>query len=159
MGEAFPLDYGAIVDRYMPRLEFYEDTYKQLHRDPELSCKEEKTAAIAARHLRALEFEVHENIGGYGTVGVLHNGSGKTVLLRADMDALPVHEQTGLPYASKKDMEDKDGERKPAMHACGHDMHVAMLMATSTLISHARNEWSGNFIALFQATVSAGSWL
>ena len=150
MGEVSHADFGVIVNRYQPDLKEYEEAYKKIHKDPELSRKETKTATIAAEHLKKLDFEVHEKIGGHGIVGLFRNGHGRTVLLRADMDALPVREQTGLPYASVKHMEDKDGNLKPAMHACGHDMHVAMLMAVSTLLKSARGEWSGNLIALFQ---------
>ena len=146
------VDYSPIVDRHRPDLQPYESLYRHLHQHPELSLQEEQTAAIAAQHLRKLPgFEVHEHIGGHGVAAVLRNGPGKTVLLRADMDALPVAEDTGLPYASKAQMKDvEDGITKPVMHACGHDMHVASLLAASEALHGAMPEWKGTVIALFQ---------
>src|SRR5262249_38102200 len=99
-----------------------EKLYKHLHAHPELSKQEEETAARMAAELRALGFEVTEKVGGHGVVGVLKNGKGPTVLVRTDMDALPVEEKTGLPYASKVRARDKDGNDVGVMHACGHDM-------------------------------------
>ena len=91
----------TIVDKYRPKLDAYERIYKEIHENPELSCQESHTASLAAEHLKTLGFTVETKLGGHGVVGVLHNGSGGTILLRADMDALPVKEQTWLPYASK----------------------------------------------------------
>ena len=101
-----------------------EALYKDLHSHPELSMQESRTSALAADHLRAAGFEVTADIGKTGVVGLLHNGDGPTVMLRADMDALPVEEATGLPYASKITMKDRDGNTVPVSHMCGHDMHV-----------------------------------
>ncbi|KAE8145171.1 hypothetical protein BDV25DRAFT_170745 [Aspergillus avenaceus] len=140
----------AIIEQHRPSLEPFEDLYRQLHRFPELSFQEEKTSAIAADHLRKLGFDVHAHVGGYGVAGVLHNGHGPTVLLRADMDALPLEEKTGLPYASKAIVKDKDGVDRPAMHACGHDTHVTSLMAGAELLHAARDCWSGTLICIFQ---------
>lgn len=107
-------------------LTYFEETYKNLHQYPGLSLQEHHAAETAARYLKYLSgFEVTEGIGGYGLVGVLRNGEGATVLLRADMDALPIEELTGLEYASQMMQVDDDGIEKPVMHACGHDMHVA----------------------------------
>src|SRR5690606_4040586 len=101
-----------------------EALYIDLHSNPELSFQETRTAGIAAAHLRELGLDVHEGIGRTGVVGVLANGDGPVVWVRADMDALPVAEETGLPYASTAVGVDPDGETVGVMHACGHDMHV-----------------------------------
>jgi hypothetical protein len=103
-----------------------EKLYKYLHQHPELSYQEKYSAARMARELKALGFEVTENVGGYGVVGVLRNGKGPTVLVRTDMDALPVTETTGLPYASKVTYRGNDGKEVGVMHACGHDMHIRL---------------------------------
>src|SRR5215470_6462658 len=98
--------------------------YQDLHRNPELSKHEEKTAAKLAARLRPLGFQVTENVGGHGVVGVLRNGVGPTVLVRTDMDALPIKEETGLPFASKVTAKTDAGETVGVMHACGHDIHM-----------------------------------
>lgn len=110
-----------IVVAETPRL---EALYKHLHANPELSFQEEKSAARLAKELRELGFTVTEKVGGHGIVGVLKNGDGPTVLVRTDMDALPVVERTGLPYASKVRVRDRHGNEVGVMHACGHDMHM-----------------------------------
>ncbi|KAJ5773048.1 Amidohydrolase [Penicillium paradoxum] len=143
-------DLGEIISRHRPDLKPFEDVYRHLHTEPELSGQEEQTAKIASDHLKAAGFEVHTKIGGHGVAGILRNGNGPTILLRADMDALPVEEQTGLPYASTKHVKDVDGSKKPVMHACGHDSHVATLMAAATLLQSARKHWSGTLICIFQ---------
>lgn len=108
----------------------YEELYREFHANPELSHMERTTSFTVATLLDSLNaFDIHTNIGGYGLAAVLKNGDGKTVMLRADMDALPVEEQTGLPYASKKKMKDVNGVERHVMHACGHDMHVTCLLA------------------------------
>jgi len=101
-----------------------ESLYKDIHSHPELSMQEKRTADIAAEHLRSAGYDVTIGIGKTGAVGVLKNGDGPTVMLRADMDALPVREATGLPYASNVIATDREGKAVPVMHACGHDMHV-----------------------------------
>jgi amidohydrolase len=133
-----------------------EDFYRHVHRHPELSHQEHDTAAAVAERLRGFGYEVHEGIGGTGVVGVLANGDGPTVLLRADMDALPVREQTGLPYASTVTARDADGNEVPVMHACGHDVHVACLLGASALLADAREEWHGRVVALFQPAEELG---
>src|SRR5690348_12191884 len=110
-----------------------EEFYRDLHQHPELSHAEHRTGSRVAQRLRASGFEVHEAIGGTGVVGVLRNGDGRTVLLRADMDALPVHEDSGLPYASTAEGTDADGNSVPVMHACGHDVHVTCLLGAADL--------------------------
>ncbi|WP_029068010.1 amidohydrolase [Jonesia quinghaiensis] len=127
-----------------------EALYIDLHRHPELSFQEHRTAAVVEEHLTTLGFEVQTGIGGTGLVGILDNGEGPTVMLRADMDALPVAEQTGLPYASTATGKDPDGNTVPLMHACGHDMHVTALVGAAETLAESADEWSGTLIVLFQ---------
>jgi hippurate hydrolase len=127
-----------------------EDVYKQLHAHPELSFQETKTAALAASKLKELGYEVLEGIGQTGVVGILRNGEGQTVLARADMDALPVKENTGLSYASTLKAADDAGETVNVAHACGHDAHVTCLLGAAEVLARARESWRGTFIALFQ---------
>ncbi|KAL4784129.1 hypothetical protein BJX76DRAFT_348045 [Aspergillus varians] len=135
----------------------YEELYKYFHAHPELSLQEESTAQSIAEQLSQFNaYEVHTNIGGFGLVGVLSNGPGKTVLLRADIDALPVKELTGLPYASTVTMRDADGNEKPVMHACGHDMHITCLLAAAETLASLRDAWSGTLIVLFQPNEERG---
>src|SRR3954449_11327823 len=123
------------LDRLIPDL---EAIYTDVHAHPELSMQETRTAGLAADRLRAAGYEVTTGVGRTGVVGLLRNGAGPTVMLRADMDALPVKELTGLPYASKVEVTDGDGKTIPVMHACGHDMHLAWLAGASTLLAQAR---------------------
>ena len=124
--------------------------YTDIHAHPELSMQEVRTAGIAADRLRAAGYEVTTGIGRTGVVGVLRNGDGPTVMLRADMDALPVQEATGLPYASEVTATDSAGKTVPVMHACGHDMHVTWLVGAATLLAQARDVWKGTLMAVFQ---------
>lgn len=133
-----------------------EDFYRDLHRHPELSHREHKTAAAVAQRLRGFGCDVHDGIGGTGVVGILRNGEGPAVLLRADMDALPVAEDTGLPYASAVVAADADGNERPVMHACGHDVHVTCLLGAAALLAGARAHWHGTVIALFQPAEEVG---
>ncbi|KAJ5151439.1 uncharacterized protein N7482_010691 [Penicillium canariense] len=136
----------------------YEDLYKQFHAHPELSLQEDWTSRTVAAHLAQLNaYEIHTRIGGYGLAGVLKNGEGKTILLRADMDALPVKELTGLPYASSVTMRDADGIEKPVMHACGHDMHMTCLLAAAETLAKMQDAWSGTLIVLFQPNEERGA--
>ncbi|OJJ48726.1 hypothetical protein ASPZODRAFT_61806 [Penicilliopsis zonata CBS 506.65] len=137
----------------------YEDLYRHFHAHPDLSKQEKATSETAAGHLARLDaFEIHTHIGGYGFVGILRNGPGKTVLLRADMDALPVQEVTGLPYASKTTQERGigSGDVKPVMHACGHDMHITCLLAAAETLVRLRHAWSGTLLVLFQPDEERG---
>ncbi|WP_347259583.1 amidohydrolase [Rudaea sp.] len=134
-----------------------EALYTDLHAHPELSTQETRTAAIAAAHLQKAGFEVTTGVGGTGVVGLLRNGDGPTVMLRADMDALPVAEATGLPYASKVTAQDKDGNTVPVMHACGHDMHVTCLIGASGVLAQARGHWAGTVMAVFQPAEETGT--
>src|SRR4051794_8901199 len=133
-----------------------EQLYRDVHEHPELSHQEVRTAGLVAGRLRDAGFEVHEDVGGTGVVGVLRNGDGATVLLRADMDALPVREATGLPYASTAVATDADGADVPVMHACGHDVHVACLAGAAQLLAAGREHWRGTLIALFQPAEEVG---
>jgi len=137
----------ADLSELLPAL---ETTYKDVHAHPELSMQEVRTAGLAARHLEENGYAVTRGVGKTGVVGILRNGDGPTVMLRADMDALPIREATGLSYASTVTTTDSTGEMVPVAHACGHDMHVAWLMGGSTLFSRARDAWRGTLIVLFQ---------
>jgi amidohydrolase len=127
-----------------------EDTYRDLHRNPELSGQEERTAGIAAAGLRDAGFEVIEGVGGYGVVGILRNGEGQVVWLRADMDALPMKEESGLDYASEATAKDDAGNTVPLAHSCGHDVHVTALMGAAALMSRSLDTWSGTLVTIFQ---------
>src|SRR5690242_17897517 len=131
----------SIFDGVGRILDAVEALYKDVHRHPELSMQEERTAALAADRLNAAGFDVTSGVGTTGVVGLLRNGDGPTVMLRADMDALPVDEQTGLDYASTAD---------GVMHACGHDMHVAWLAGATAVLADARDDWHGTLMAVFQ---------
>ncbi|MDT0429416.1 M20 family metallopeptidase [Streptomyces salyersiae] len=133
-----------------------EDLYKDLHRHPELGLREHRTAKKAADALRACGYDVTEGIGGTGVIGVLRNGDGPVVMARADMDALPVREETGLPYASTVTVPDGNGGEQPVMHACGHDVHVTGLIGCARLMARGRDAWSGTFVALFQPSEENG---
>ena len=134
-----------------------EALYIDLHQHPELSFQETRTAGIAAGHLRDLGLEVHEGIGVTGVVGILRNGEGPVVWARADMDALPVGEETGLAYASTATGIDPAGNTVPVMHACGHDMHVtAMIGAVEKLVAE-KADWSGTVVVLIQPAEESGA--
>jgi len=137
----------------LPDLEYL---YKDLHSHPELSMQEKRTAEIAAQHLRAASYDVTTGIGKTGVVGALKNGDGPVIMLRADMDALPVREATGLSYASNQTATDREGKTVPVMHACGHDMHVAWLIGASKLLAQHRHTWRGTLIPLFQPAEETG---
>ncbi len=127
-----------------------EKTYKDLHASPELSMQEHRTSGIAAAWLKKQGYEVTEGVGGTGVVGLLRNGDGATVLLRADMDALPIRENTGLPYASDKTGTGRFGEDTAIAHACGHDMHVSWMMGATRILAENRDQWRGTVMAVFQ---------
>ncbi|KAI3331447.1 amidohydrolase [Xylariaceae sp. AK1471] len=139
-------------------IEKYEALYKHFHEHPELSNLEAETAKTIADQLSRLEaFDITTNIGGHGLVGVLKNGPGKTILLRADMDALPILEATGLPYSSTVTMPDVEGIMRPVMHACGHDMHMTCLLAAAERLLKLKHTWSGTLIVLFQPAEERGT--
>jgi len=139
-------------------IEKYEGLYKYFHEHPELSNLEAKTAKTIADQLSRLQaFNITTNIGGYGVVGVLKNGPGKTILLRADMDALPILEATGLPYSSTVTMRDAESVMRPVMHACGHDMHMTCLLAAAETLLKLKQMWRGTLIVLFQPAEERGT--
>ena len=137
--------------------------YKDIHAHPELSGREEKTAALVAKELRAAGCEVTENFGQYddsklkcyGVVGLMKNGNGPTVLVRTDMDALPVHEETGLPYASTVTTKNDEGRDVSVMHACGHDAHMAAFIGTARALQRMKDKWSGTIIFVGQPAEEA----
>ncbi|KAL6787018.1 hypothetical protein J3E68DRAFT_432053 [Trichoderma sp. SZMC 28012] len=151
--------FKAFFESHTPDYRPYEQFYKTLHANPEVSWREVETSEAIANRLSQIspDLQITRGIAGTGLIAVLRNGLGRTVLLRADMDALPVEELTGLKYASKKRLEDADGSMQPVMHACGHDMHVtALLAATETLIL-GRTQWSGTLVCLFQPAEESGN--
>jgi len=133
-----------------------EKFYQDLHTHPELSFHEEQTARKLGAELKALGFEVTPKVGGHGVVGVLRNGSGPTILLRTDMDALPVKEQTGLPYASKARMNDDKGNEVDVMHACGHDVHMTVFVGTARTLAQLKNRWQGTLVMIGQPAEERG---
>ena len=151
-----PPNLDQVLSSYSPNMKHYEQIYKHLHQNPELSCQESATATLVAHHLEALGFTVHSRVGGHGVAGVFRNGEGGVVLLRADMDALPVQEETGLPYESRTRMKNVEGQERPVMHACGHDVHVVSLMAAAELLKSAHEAWRGTLICLFQPNEEHG---
>src|SRR5438477_2425193 len=132
--------------------------YKDIHAHPELSMHEERSAAIVAKELKAAGCEVAERVGKYekpgatcfGVVGVMKNGAGPTVLVRTDLDALPVHEETGLPYASTVTTKNDEGKEVPVMHACGHDIHMSTLIGTARTLDKLKDKWHGTIIFIGQ---------
>lgn len=134
-----------------------ETLYKHLHAHPEVAFEEEQTAARLAKELQALGFEVTAKIGGHGIVGVLKNGEGPTILVRTDMDALPVTEKTGLPYASKVRIRDKEGLETGVMHACGHDMHMACWVGTARILTRMKDQWKGTLLFIGQPAEEVGA--
>jgi amidohydrolase len=134
-----------------------EALYIDLHRHPELSFQETRTAGVIARHLTDLGIEFEEGIGKTGVAGIIRNGDGPVVWLRADMDALPVKEQTGLDYASTARGTDPAGTDVPVMHACGHDMHVTALLGALERLLATKDEWSGTIVAIFQPAEEYGA--
>ncbi|UKZ88687.1 uncharacterized protein TrAFT101_004430 [Trichoderma asperellum] len=144
------IDLASTIETFAPPLAQFENLYKDIHQHPELSCSEARTSSIIADRLQDLGFDVRQSIGGHGVVGVLQNGPGKVVMLRAELDALPIQEQTGLSFSSTKRMADMWGRDQPVMHACGHDMHMACLIAAAKLLHDARSAWAGTLEVLFQ---------
>ena len=137
----------AGLDAIYPTL---DALYIDLHQNPELSLHEEQTAAKMAKQLRDAGYTVTEKVGGWGVVGVLKNGAGPTVMIRTDMDALPVKEQTKLPYASTVTTRDGAGNTVPVMHACGHDIHMTSWVGAATLLARAKDKWHGTLVFIGQ---------
>jgi amidohydrolase len=142
------------LDALYPELDAF---YIDLHQNPELSGQEEKTSAKLAERLRRLGYQVTTGVGGYGVVALMRNGSGPTLMLRTDLDALPVQENTGLPYASKAVVKRPDGNTVPVMHACGHDVHMTSLLGAATLLSQMKNRWSGTLMLIGQPAEETGN--
>ncbi len=140
LSEAIAADYDTTL----------EDLFIHFHRNPELSHLEFQTAERMASELRALGYDVTEGVGDTGVVAVLANGDGPTVLLRADMDALPVEEKSGLPYASTTRQVDITGEEQPVMHACGHDVHITALIGYARQLAARTDQWSGTVVLIVQ---------
>src|SRR5262249_46518703 len=134
-----------------------EELYKHLHANPELSLRELKTADRMAKELTKLGFEVTEKCGGTGVVGVLKNGQGPTILVRTDMDALPVTENTGLKYASKVRVRDKNDLEVGVMHACGHDVHMTCWVGTARVLAALKEKWQGTLLFIAQPAEEIGT--
>jgi amidohydrolase len=139
--------------------------YKDLHTHPELSTHEERSSAMIAKELRAVGCDVTENFGtydkpnlkGYGVIGIMKNGSGRTVMVRTDMDALPVQEETGLPYASKVTTQNDEGREVHVMHACGHDVHMAAFIGVARAMQQQKDQWQGTIIFVAQPAEETGA--
>jgi len=147
---------GPVEEWLAVHLEELLATYRHLHSHPELSLEEAETAALLAAGLQSAGFRVTEGVGGHGVVAVLANGTGPTLLIRGDMDALPVTEATGLSYASAVRTSGPDGARAGVMHACGHDVHTASLLGTARLLSSMRDAWSGTLLIVGQPAEEIG---
>ena len=143
----FAADPASIAKQELPSL---VSLYQELHANPELSMHEVETAARMAKELRAAGFEVTEKVGGNGLVGVLRNGDGPVIMVRTDLDALPVKEQTGVPYASTKVVKDDLGREVNVMHACGHDIHMASFVGTARALGSLRDQWKGTVVMIGQ---------
>ncbi|MGH2643360.1 MAG: amidohydrolase, partial [Chitinophagaceae bacterium] len=141
------------MNQMLPEL---EAIYKDIHQNPELSMQEFRTAKIAAEHLTEYNYEVSTGIGKTGVVGVMRNGEGPIVLVRADMDALPVTEATGLSYASTVKAKDEEGNEVGVSHVCGHDIHVAWMIGVAKLFSEHKDLWKGTLIVVFQPGEEVG---
>ncbi|MGR3739162.1 MAG: M20/M25/M40 family metallo-hydrolase, partial [Limimaricola soesokkakensis] len=146
-------DLRTSLDEDMPGL---MELYRDLHAHPELSFEEHETAAKLAKRMRALGFEVTEGVGQTGVVSVMRNGDGPTVMLRADMDGLPVVEQTGLPFASKETATPASGVTTGVMHACGHDTHMAGFIGAAQLLAERKDEWQGTLVMILQPAEELG---
>ncbi|KAF2420993.1 metal-dependent amidase/aminoacylase/carboxypeptidase [Tothia fuscella] len=152
------LDMQDIIANNRPDLAPYQDLYKWFHANPELSFQETETAAKIHSELSKLgSFDLFPRIGKTGLAAVCKNGTGKIVLLRADIDGLPVEEKTGLEYSSRKTMQDIEGNEKPVMHACGHDMHITSLLAAAHLLVKAKDQWTGTLVLVFQPAEERGA--
>lgn len=149
-----PAEKPAYFDRLLSEIDQDGDRliniFKDIHQNPELAFMETRTAGIVADELRTLGYEVKTGIGQTGVVGILRNGDGPTVMYRADMDALPLEERTGLPYASTKQVLMEDGNEVPVMHACGHDAHTVWMLGLAKAMVELRSEWNGTLILVAQ---------
>lgn len=137
---------SIIIDE-LPAL---KEVYIHIHQNPELSMQEYETSSYIANQLKELDIDVTEGVGGTGVVAIIRNGEGPTIMVRADMDALPMKESNGLSYASVKTMIDRKGHETPVSHMCGHDMHATMLLGAVTVLAKKKDAWSGTIVAIFQ---------
>ena len=147
----------AVVSKVAAEFDGLEKLYRYLHSHPELSLQETATSAKLAQQMKQLGFEVTTNVGGHGLVCIFHNGDGPTVLVRTDMDALPVIEKTGVPYASHVVARDKNGQEVGVMHACGHDMHMTCWIGTATVLTSMKDQWSGTLMFIAQPAEEVGA--
>ena len=147
----------ATRDRVAAEFPALLDLYKKLHAHPEISFQEAKTAKLLGDEMEKLGFTVTRNIGGHGVVAVFKNGAGPTVLIRTDLDALPVKEATGVPYASKQTTVDETGKEVPTMHACGHDVHMTCWVGTARVLLALRKEWTGTLVFIGQPAEERGA--
>ncbi|HET7606022.1 MAG TPA: amidohydrolase, partial [Sphingomicrobium sp.] len=145
-----PASAAALQDAIRADMPQLMTLYRDLHAHPELSMQEVRTPALLAGEMRKLGFDVTEHVGKTGVVAVMKNGPGPVLLIRADMDALPVREQTGLPFASKATGKLPDGTETPVMHACGHDTHITTWLATGRRLSAMKDQWSGTVVMVLQ---------
>lgn len=144
----------ADVDALLPAL---DATYQHLHKNPELSRQEEKTAAFLLAKLKALGVPTTAKVGGHGLVAVMQNGPGRTVLVRTDLDGLPVEEKTSLAYASTATAKDESGKTVPVMHACGHDVHMSAWLGTAMLLAKLKAQWKGTVVLVAQPAEETGA--
>ena len=149
----FTQDVDRFIDDIYPEL---DQLYKHLHQNPELSLQEKETSARIASELKSLGYQVTENVGGYGVVGVLENGAGPVLLIRSDMDALPMEEKTGLPYASTKKGISNDGKETYIAHSCGHDIHMSVFVGTAKMMVEYKNAWRGTLLMVGQPSEENG---
>ncbi len=148
---------NAELDRLIePDVAYLDALYQHLHAHPELSFREKETSARMAQEFRTAGFEVTTHVGGYGVVAVLRNGPGKTLLLRTDLDGLPVEEKTGRPYASKVRTQNDEGIDTGVMHACGHDIHMSAVTGAARLLPKLRDRWSGTLVVIAQPAEERG---
>lgn len=150
-------DIATLLATTTTDLGWQRDFYRDLHTHPELSMQEERTANRILSKLQDFDCEVHSGIGGHGIVAIFRNGEGPTAVMRADFDALPVEEATGVDYASVAEGITPQGTRTKLMHACGHDMHTTALLGCCALLDDLREHWSGTFVALFQPSEENGA--
>ena len=148
---------GRISSLVDEEFESLFELYRHFHSRPELSGQEEKTSSRLAGELEAIGFQVTRDVGGHGVVGLHRNGEGPVIMVRADLDALPIQESTGLPYASRERARDSDDPETGVMHACGHDLHSTVLVGTARLLMHCREDWQGTLIMVGQPAEETGT--
>ena len=147
----------SFEDYVETEIPYLKELYIDIHKNPEISLMERETSMKLANELRKVGFDVEENFGGYGIVGILKNGDGPTILYRTDMDALPMEEKTGLPYASKVITKNFDGNDVGTMHSCGHDMHMTVWTGTARAMVERKDEWNGTIMMIGQPAEEIGA--